>query len=130
MPPLDKQRCERAAGRRFSDEVFARLQWFAEYCELYADPGAEGLRAPLHMMPDFRANTTANQQQALHELVAGVQQVWRDSGGAGSGDWYDMNNAKRNGKLVRLLTSMFKQARVRVPSARTLRRALEAVRNP
>jgi hypothetical protein len=131
MVLLNKQRCELRAGVKFSDKAFAELEWLAEYCELYSDPGAEGRRAPSFMAPHFRSATTTNQQQALHALVAGVQAVWRASGGEGaSGTWYDKADPNRNGPLVRLLGSMFEQVGVkRPPSPRTLRRAIQSINN-
>jgi hypothetical protein len=128
---LNKQRCELVAGVKLSDEAFTELEWLAEYCVLYADPGAEGRQAPLFMAPDMRPSTTKNRQQALHLLVAGVQVVWRDSGGkGGSGAWYDMRDPERNGSLVRLLGSMFEQTGVKpFPSPRTLRRAIRFINN-
>jgi hypothetical protein len=81
------------------------------------------------MAPDFRPTTTERKQQALHELVAGVREVWRASGGVSSGAWYDMGDAERNGALVRLLSSLFEQSDVPPPSARTLRRAIKLLCN-
>jgi len=127
---LDKQRCERVAGVKFSERAFSELEWLAEYCVPYADPGAEGRTAPLFMALDFHPSTTDNQKQALSDLVKGVQELWRVAGGKGSGTWYDLKDPDRNGKLVGLLSSMFEQVGVRQPpSARTLRRAIEFANN-
>jgi hypothetical protein len=127
---LDKRQCELRAGVKFGHQAFAELEWLAEYCVLYANPGAEGLWAPLFMASDFRPTMATDQQQALHVLVAGVQALWRASGGEGkTGAWYDKADAERNGPLVRLLGSMFEQVGVKPPSARTLRRAIQSVNN-
>lgn len=126
MKALNKQQCELRGGVKLSDAAFAELVFLAEYCEMYADPGAAGRRAPLFMAPDFR---TADNLQVLHELVTGVQEVWRASGGQGNGTWRDNNDRDRNGALVRLLSSMFEQVGVKSPSPRTLRRAIQVLNN-
>src|SRR5688572_5923744 len=130
--PLDKRRCELVGGVRFSNEAFRELEWLADYCLLYADPGAEGRTAPAFMAPHFREPSNENRQRALHILLLGVRTIWRASGGTGSGTWYNREERDKNGRLINLILSMFVQMGVGPPlppSARTLRRALQEIDN-
>ena len=68
-------------------------------------------------------------QHILRDLVRGVQDTWRDSGGKGKGTWYAKDDKDRNGDLVQLLLTMFEQTGVKPPAARTIRRALQQVNN-
>lgn len=115
---LNQDRCERALGVKLTSGAVADLADLAEYCVLYADPGAEGRRAPLFMAADFRSPLTPPQRaDVLLRLVEGVAEVWRSNGGT---------KRERVGRLVR---SLFKQAGMTVPAARTLRRAVQTVCN-
>lgn len=114
---LDKKRCERAAGVEFDARAWVELEWLAEYCVLYANSGAEGRRVPLpvakFMMEHWSEPLTREQRaDILPMLVAEVAEVWRTSGGT-----------KRE-LLTRLVKSLFQQAGVRLPAARTLRDAV------
>jgi hypothetical protein len=114
-PPfrLNKEQTERAAGVKFDPRAWSKLQSSAEYCELYADPGARARRAPLFMMKDWGSPHTRRERADIRmRLVAQVSDTFHASGGT---------NRER---LTRLIVSLFKQAGVRPPAARTLRQAV------
>jgi hypothetical protein len=121
-----KRRCESRTGLTFNDAQLADLQELTRVCAHYADPGAEGRRAPLFMAEDWRPTT---QHEVLCALVELVEDVWREAGGKGAGSWFDLNENDKNGPLVRLLFELFKFGGVnKPPSPRALRRALQRVR--
>ena len=113
-------------GLEFSDRAAAQLEDLLDACRCYADPATEGRAAPAFLAPDWSQRTSF---ERLCATAAVVEDVWRESGGEGHGARWGADNTE--GPLVRLLLEMFKFAGVanqNAPSARTLRRALQAAR--
>ena len=73
--------------------------------------------------------TPIQQQEpvALRVLVGAVWEVWREHGGRGHGGRWDKDELV-HGAFIQLLQTLFEQADIKQPSARTLRRMLQSVR--
>jgi hypothetical protein len=114
-------------GLKFNDSQAEALEDLLDACRDCADPATAGRQAPAFMAPHWGKRTPP---ERLCAIVGLVEDLWREAGGKGHGArWATKFEAE--GPLVRLLEEMFKFAGVKAknsPSARTLRRAIQAAR--
>jgi hypothetical protein len=120
-----RRRINFVTGLEFGDRAATALEDLLDACRHYADPAAAGRQAPAFMTADWGNRTPP---ECLCAIVWLVEDIWHEQGGKGHGARWDVDDMQ--GPLVRLLMEMFKFAGVEKnsPSARTLRRALQAAR--
>jgi hypothetical protein len=119
---LNRARLELVSGARFGDDGVEELQ---ELFTMYTERGADLTPMPF-WDPDHIVPVAQQESRALRALVEGVWMVWLEHGGQGHGGRWDVD-PDVNGPVIRLLQELFQQNGIKPPSARTLRRALQAV---
>jgi hypothetical protein len=120
---LDRRRLEQVSGARLADDGVEELK---ELLTIYAERSAD-LRTQSFWKPEDITPVQKQEPTALQALVEAVWRVWQEHGGKGHGGRWDADPLVQ-GPFIRLMQELFHQAGLKQPSPRTLRRALQSIR--